>query len=233
MLSLTDVRETLPPNFRQNISQDMVDQINALSSDSEEARHIRDNFISFSQVMHEGKFKLNDYVKAVMFVSHKIMGKTNLDAYRATFPIRHQKMVDAGKPKKDINSIVTAYNKGLLVTRISESASVPVWLLNQDKFQKALNTQYDLMTDTSVSDKVRCEAANSLLTHLKKPEIANKSEVKIDIQVNDGMAALQDQLRQVAANQRQLIEDGGATANDIATMPMKKQLDDVEDAIEV
>lgn len=221
MLTLGQVQESLPAQHRNNITQDMVNQLNALSSDPEEARHIRDNFVSYSQVLQEGRFKLGDYVRAVMYVSHKIMGKSNLAAYMATFPDRYAAMVNANKPPKDIASIVTAYNKGILVTKIMERAIVPTWILNQDMFQSALNTQYELMTDVNVSDKVRCDAANSLLTHLKKPDV-HKSELKIDIGLNDGMAALEASLVDMSRRQLNLIEhDPSISANDIAKEKMK------------
>lgn len=199
----------------------MVDQLNALSKDPEEARYIRENFVTFAGVLQEGRYKVGDYVLAVMYVSHKIMGKTNLDSYRATFPDRYANMEKAGKPTKDIASIVTAYNKGMLVTKIMERAIVPTWILNQDAFQSAINTQYELMMDINVSDKVRSDAANSLLTHLKKPEI-HKTELKVDIAMNDGMAALEESLIRMSRKQLELIEhDPNVSANDIAALPMK------------
>jgi len=221
MLTLGAVQESLPAQHRHNITQDMVNQLNALSRDPEEARNIRDNFVTFSGVLQEGRYKVGDYVQAVMYVSHKIMGKTNIDSYKATFPDRYQAMKDAGRQPKDIASMVTAYNKGQLVTKIMERAMVPTWILNQDVFQEAINTQYELMMDTDVSPKVRSDAANSLLTHLKKPEI-HKSELKVDIAMNDGMAALEQQLVEMSRKQLNLIEhDPNTSANDIAALPMK------------
>lgn len=222
MLTLGSVQETLPAQHRQNITQNMVDQLNSLSRDPEEARYIRDNFVTFSQVLQEGRYKVGDYVRAVMYVSHKVMGKTNLDAYKATFPDRYGNMISANKPTKDIASIVTAYNKGMLVTKIMERAMVPTWILNQDVFQEAINTQYTLMMDVDVSPKVRSDAANSLLTHLKKPEVTGKTELKIEIGLNDGMAALERSLVEMSRRQLELIEhDPNVSANDIASMKMK------------
>ena len=221
MLTLTAVRETLPAQHRQNITQDMVDQLNALSNDPDEARYIRDNFVSFSGVLMEGRYKVGDYVRAVMYVSHKIMGKTNLESYKATFPDRHAAMVARGKAVKDIASIVTAYNKGSLVTKIQERAMVPTWILNQDVFQAAINTQYELMMDVLVSDKVRSDAANSILTHLKKPEV-HKADLKIEIGMNDGMKALERNLAELSRQQLKMIqEDPNVTAADIAGHSMK------------
>lgn len=219
MLTLKDVQESLPAGQKGHITQDMVNQLNALSRDPEEARYIRENFISFSQVLQEGRFKLGDYVRAVMYVSHKVMGKSNLEAYKSTFPDRYAQMVSDGRQPKDIASYVAAYNKGKLVNLVYERAMIPTWVLNQDIFQSAINTQYEIMNDVSVSDKVRVEAANSLLTHLKKPE-SNKAELKIDIGMNDGMKALEQRLTEMAHTQMKVIEGKGMSVEDVAALPM-------------
>jgi len=199
----------------------MVDQLNGLSTDPEEARYIRENFVSFSQVLMEGRYKVGDYVRAVMYVSHKVMGKSNMASYIATFPDRYQSMIDRKKEPKDISSIVTAYNKGALVTKVMERAIVPSWILNQGMFQTALQTQHDLMTNTAVSDKVRCEAANSLLSHLAKP-VVNKAELKIEIGLNDGMAALEASLVEMSERQlNSIAHDPNTSANDVAGTAMK------------
>jgi len=219
MLTLKEVQDSLPAGQKGHITQDMVNQLNALSKDPEEARYIRENFISFSQVLSEGRFKLGDYVRAVMYVSHKVMGKSNLEAYKATFPDRHQQMVANGRQPKDIASYVSAYNKGKLVNMVYERAMIPTWVLNQDMFQSALNTQYEIMNDVSVSDKVRVEAANSILTHLKKPE-SNKAELKVEIGLNDGMKALEQRLSEMAEMQMKTIEGKAMSVEDVAGMPL-------------
>lgn len=219
MLTLKEVQDSLPAGQKGHITQDMVNQLNALSKDPEEARYIRENFVTFSQVLSEGRFKLGDYVRAVMYVSHKVMGKSNLDAYKATFPDRYNQMVSDNRSGKDIASYVAAYNKGKLVNMVYERAMIPTWVLNQDMFQSALNTQYEIMNNVSVSDKVRVEAANSLLTHLKKPE-ANKAELKIDIGLNDGMKALEQRLSEMAEVQLKTIEGKAMSVEDVAALPL-------------
>lgn len=219
MLTLQEVQDSLPAGQKGHITQPMVDQLNALSKDPEEARYIRENFVSFSQVLSEGRFKLGDYVRAVMYVSHKVMGKSNLEAYKATFPERYQQMVADGRQPKDIASYVAAYNKGKLVNLVYERAMIPTWVLNQDMFQSALNVNYEIMNDVNESGKVRVEAANSILTHLKKPE-ANKAALKVEIGMNDGMKALETRLAEMAETQMQIIEGEGMTAQEVAALPL-------------
>ena len=219
MLTIEDVRDTVPTQSKNNVTQAMVDQLNALSKNPEEARIIQSNFITFKDVLTSGKYKLADYVRAVMYVSHKLMSKSNLEAYKATFPERYQKMVAEGRADKDIASYVSAYNKGQLVTKITETAAVPTWLLNQDIHQEAVNTQYYLMTSDDVSHKVRSDAANSLLTHLKRPDMQH-SELKIDINMNDGMKALEARIAEMAEIQSKAIESEGVTVEGVAAMPL-------------
>lgn len=219
MLTLPEVQDSLPAGQKGHITQEMVNQLNNLSKDPEEARYIRENFISFSQVLSEGRFKLGDYVRAVMYVSHKVMGKSNLDAYKSTFPERHKQMVADGRSGKDIASYVAAYNKGKLVNLVYERSMIPTWVLNQDVWQSAINTQYEIMNNVAVSDKVRVEAANSLLTHLKKPEV-NKAELKVDIGMNDGMKALEQRLGEMAEMQMKTIQSKGMSVEDVAALPL-------------
>ncbi len=219
MLTLQEVQDSLPAGQKTQINQQMVNQLNNLSKDPEEAKHIRENFITFTQILSEGRFKLGDYVRAVMYVSHKVMGKSNLDSYKATFPDRYTHMISEGRSSKDIASYVAAYNKGKLVNLVYERSMIPTWVLNQDVFQSAINTQYEIMQNPTVSDKVRVEAANSLLTHLKKPE-NNKAELKVEVAMNDGMKALEQRLGEMAEMQLNTIEGKAMSVEDVAALPL-------------
>ena len=96
---------------------------------------------------------------------------------------------------------------------------IRTWVLNQDMFQQALNVNCEIMNDVNESGKTRVEAANSILTHLKKPEV-NKAELKIDVNVNDGMKALEQRLNEMAEMQQATIEGSVMSATEIAALPM-------------
>lgn len=226
MLNISDVKKALPATLNTNVTQHMVDRLNNLSTDPEVAEIMRNNFISYTTVMREGKFKLDDYVHAVAYVSYKIMGRTNREAYSLTFPGRYQNLVSQGKSDKDISSYVSAYNKNKLVNLIFEQTMIPTHVLNQDIFQKAINTQAELMMNAK-SEKVRMDAANSLMTHLKKPE-SKQIELNMGIKESDGLKDLKNTLAQMAELQIKQIE-GGASTRDIAHQDIIIQ-DNVEDA---
>lgn len=212
MLTVQQVAEALPPNLKTAATQALVDQINNAVSDPIVAEQVRNNFISYSKVLADGKFKTDDYLNAVMYVSYKLMGHSNQDAYFKTFPQRHATLIAAGRTAKDISAYVAMYNKGKLVNLVYECSVIPSWVLNQDAYQKAINTQVELM-ETSQSDMVRTQAANSLLTHLSKPK--DVAQISIDMRETSGMNELKEMMTRMAKQQIDLIESG-VTAKEIA-----------------
>jgi hypothetical protein len=207
------VEKALPANLKVAATQALTDQINNIVSDPLIAEQVRSNFLSYSGVLRDGKFKTEDYLHAVTYVSFKLMGMSNQDAYIRTFPQRYQALVAKGTTTKDISAYVAAYARGKLVNMILEQSLVPSWVLNQDLYQKALNTQADLMLNAN-SEKVRSDAANSILTHLGKPKEAGPL-VNIDMRETSGMNELKTLLTQLAQGQRQAIQ-GGASPKEIA-----------------
>lgn len=209
MLTVAQVTEALPPQIKTVISQPMVDKLNNLSTDPEAAAHIRDNFISYTNIIKQGKFTLSQYVHAVAYVTYKMMGYNNREAYSRTFPAKYQKLVSRGATSKDISAYVSIYNKTKMVNLIFEQTIISPWVLNQDLLQKALYTQADLMVNAK-SEKVRSDAANSLLTHLKKPETKN-FELNIGVADTSGINELKQTMLDMAKMQQDAIKNGQTT----------------------
>lgn len=227
-LTVEQFKQCLPDKVKKSINQELIDQINTTLGDPELYESYRDNLLSYTKVMADGRFKVSSYVDAVRYVSHKLMGSTNIEAYTKTFPDKYARFVQQGVQAKDIASYVTAYNKSKLVNLIFEQTLIPSYVLNQDLYQKALNVQAELMI-ASKSDKVRCDAANSLLTHLKMPE-TQKIELEIGVKEDSSIQALRDSTMALARQQRMMLEAGAMNAQDIAHS--KLQIVDVE-AVEV
>ena len=213
-LTLDQFKQALPDKVKKSLNQELVDQINTTLGDPELYESYRDNLVSYTKVMSDGKFKISSYIDAVRYVSHKLMGCTNIDAYTKTFPDKYTRFMAQGVAAKDIASYVTAYNKSKLVNLIFEQTLIPSYVLNQDLYQKALNVQAELMT-TANSEKVRCDAANSLLTHLKMPE-TQKVELEIGVREDSSIAALRATTLELARQQRLMVESGAMDAQEVA-----------------
>jgi len=213
-LTVDQFRSALPDKVKKSINQELIDQINATLSDPDMYESYRDNLLSYTKVMADGRFKMTDYVNAVKYVSHKLMGCSNIEAYSKTFPDKIQRFTSQGVAAKDIASYVTAYNKSKLVNLIFEQTLIPSYVLNQDLYQKALNVQAELMVSAK-SEKVRCDAANSLLTQLKMPE-TQKVELDLNVKEDSSIAALRATTLELARQQRLMLESGAMNAQEVA-----------------
>ena len=188
----------LPKKLNHAISDSVINQINQITADPIIKESFKENILSYTNVMRDGKFKIQQYI----------------EAYTKTFPDRYQRFLTQSTSQKDIASYVSSYNKTKLVNLIFEQTLVPSHILNADLYQKALNAQAELMM-TSNSDKVRSDAANSLLTHLKMPE-TNKIELDISVKEDKSITELRNSTLELVKTQKQMIVNGTMNAKEIA-----------------
>jgi len=219
LLSKDEFLAALPPQIqKRGLSQEVITGVTQLLSDPDMAESYRDNLLGYTSVMNEGKFKLTSYVKAVQYVTQKLSGKTNQDAYQATFPDKWNDWLARNVSPKDISSYVSIYNGSQLVNKILEQSLIPNWVLNQDVRQKAINHLASLMVSAQ-SEKVQCDAANALLTHLKMPD---KLKVELDAgpQVGGVMDELRKQTTALAGMMQDAVKAGVMSAKDAAERPL-------------
>jgi len=212
-LTLSQFQDALPEQMKKNISKDVVDGINNLLSDPDMAAAYRDNLVGYTNVMKEGKFKLTSYVSAVKYVTQKLSGKNNQDAYMATFPDKWADWISRNVSAKDISSYVSVYNGSKLVNLILEQSLIPNWVLNQDVRQKAINHLATLMT-TAQSEKVQADAAIGLLSALKMPD-----KLKVELDVGVKQDSVMDQLQKasldLATRMQDMMKAGVWSAQDL------------------
>jgi hypothetical protein len=217
-LTVEQFKAALPDKVKKSVNQELIQKINKTLADPDMYETYRENLLGYANVMQDGRFKITNYIDAVKYVSHKLMGKTNTDAFSATFPDKMQRWAKQGVSGKDQASYITAYNKSKLVTLIMEQSLIPSWVLNQDLYQKALNVQAELMLSAN-SEKVRSDAANSLLTHLKMPE-TQKVELNVGIKKDSSIDALRQAMIDLASEQKKAIQAGAMNAQQIAHAPV-------------
>lgn len=228
MLTIDQFKQAIPDKLKKTINQDLIDQINVTMSDPDLYEAYRDNLICYSGILNDGRFKIQEYISAVKYVSHKLMECTNMEAYSRTFPDKIARFMAQGVASKDIASYVTAYNKSKLVNLIMEQTLIPSYVLNQDLYQRALNVQVDLMVNAK-SEKVRTDAANSVLTQLKMPE-KTKVELDINFKENDSITALRNATLALVKQQTLSMQQGNTTALDIAhsNVSIKEDITDID-----
>lgn len=213
-LTADQFKAVLPKQLRSTINQQLIDKINSAITDPLIRGEVRDNIIGYAHVMKDGKFKVQSYLDAVKYVSYKLLGNTNIDAYIKTFPDRYQSFVDKGTTPKDIASYVTSYNKNKLVNLIFEQTLIPCHVLNQDIHQQAINQLASLMMGAKL-EKVQCDAASKLVDALKPPE-AKKIELDIGLKQDKSIDELREATMKLVSRQREMIVGGVSNAKEIA-----------------
>ena len=204
----------LPSSVGSSVKSSLLKALNNLQIDPDTADIVKENFLSYTGVLSSGRYKAEDYLNAVHYVTYKLMGYSNIDSYVRVFPNRYNRLIAKGTSDKDIAAYVSAYNKNKLVNKILEQSLIPTWILNQDLYQKAINTQAEIMSNDKMSSMARVQAANSILTHLKKPDAVGPL-INIDARETTGMKELKGLLVKLAGEQKRLISNG-VTAKEIA-----------------
>lgn len=219
--------KVLPKDVRSRVSDEVIDGINKLLVEPELREMFRDNLLSYAGVMADGRYKLQGYIDACRYVSYKLLGSSTLEAYAKTFPDRYQRLLDENTDNSSIAAYAAGFNKTQLVNKIWEQTLIPTHVLNADIFQKAINTQAYLMNNAN-SEKVRTDAANSLLNHLKKPE-ASKIQLDISYKEDKTLEDLRASTQALVDIQRRMLEEKVVDAKYVAeSVIIPKDIEDAE-----
>lgn len=199
-------KSALPLQLRNAVTPEVMQAVNQTLSCPESMELFKENLLSYTSVLVEGRFKMTNYINAIKYVSFKLLGSTNISAYTKTFPDKVAGFKARGVTDKDISSYVSAYHKSKLVNLIMEQTLIPVHVLNAPLYQQAINTQASLMLYAK-SEKVRCDAADSLMKQLKPPE-TKKVELDIGLQADRTLDTLRATTLELVAQQKKLIRQG-------------------------
>ncbi|AZU99662.1 hypothetical protein SBP1_gp070 [Vibrio virus vB_VspP_SBP1] len=230
-LSVEMLQSIAPKSVQKLIDQQYVDDVNALINDPDTASFVRDTLISSSDVIKQGRYTFEQYINACKYATFKSMGETNISSFIKTFPDKYQDWLAQGKSDKEISRYVSAFANSKCVEEVIKKVSISFYVQNMDIRQKALNVQAEIMM-TATSEKVRSDAANSVLTHTKPPEEEN-AKLQVDINVNENsshVGELRETMRKMAELQQQIIAGGGMTAQQVAHTPIiEGEIEDVDD----
>ena len=215
MITEEQFKQILPKSFKGTVTQDVMDYINNSISDPILAEAFQENVLSYTKVIADGRFKIQDYLNAVKYVSLKLCKHSNVDAYLKTFPDKHQQFITNNTSSKDISSYVSMYNGNKLVSLIFAQTLNPHWILNQHMYQEALNTQVEIMKDEKINARDRAYAANSVLLHLKPPE-TNTLEITVGLKSDSAIETLRQSMLEFSAFQRSNIINGISTPIEVA-----------------
>ena len=206
------LKDAVPKHRRHLITQNFCDTIENMS-DPDFREAFKDNMFRFADVWDKhNRVGLKSFANAILFCTHRLLGDTQAKAYCKTFPDRYERLMNEGK-EMNVATMAAAYCRHPLICDIMERSLVPVYLLNADLHQEAINVQADLMR-TAKSENVRMKAAECLIMNLKPPEDINVN-VNVDHRSSQ-LEELREVTRKLAEEQKRAIQDGRVNAQQIA-----------------
>lgn len=212
--TMADLKEKFPTK-KNTITPELVRLLNDASSDPMfNGDEFMKTLVDYQSCMIECASSMREYINAVKFCAY--LESENNNAYEAYKKSRkHDPFVlerkDDVVDSPGYNAIVAAasrYRKNPLVRQILTQSDMPLYLMFQGSRFKAVAVLAREMEEAAYS-KDRINAADKLLSHVKPPENINV-EMKIGQtqEVIDVQAQLNEQLAQIAANQKALMSKG-------------------------
>jgi len=225
-LSVEQLQKVLPKHKAKLLNQSIVDRLNSVIDSTDIAHEFRDNFVSYTSVLKEGKYRIDEYMNAVQYCTYKLMGQTNIEAFVRTFPERYDRFLELEMVEKDIHSRVSVYAKGQLVNAIMEQSLIPIHVLNADVHQQAINHLAYLMLNAK-SEKVQSDSAAKLVDALKMPE-TQKIELDIGLKEDDAIKDLRESTMELVKQQKLMMGAGALNAKQIAESKLVNRVIDIE-----
>ena len=213
MLDLVELKDAMPKQHRSKITQSFVDEVNLMVADPDMGELYSKNLITYSSVLQEGRFKLNDYMNATLFVSYKMLGMSSMAAFQKVFPQRCKDMFTRNVPTKDMQAYASTYNKNKLVSLIYEQTLIPDHIMYASVRHRAIAKLATLMD--SQNEHISHKASESLLRELKAPVDA---KMTLDVKTQDTgvIADLASAISNLSNMQREKIIEGTIDAKGAA-----------------
>lgn len=210
-LTLETVKGLVPSSQRTLITEEFVDKLNSLSDDPMLCEQFKENFLTYISVLNTGKYKMEDYINAVKYVSLKLLGYNNTKAYAIVFPDRYEKL---RKNNQQVESFASMYNKNKLVIQIYEQTMVPTYVLNAPLHQEALNTLVDMIRSDDIRGMAKVKACEAILNYTKPPEVV-QGKIDINIDKSNTISELRDVTEKLAETFRSAISNNTATLRSV------------------
>lgn len=176
--TLNLLKEVVPNEVSRWVSKELLTDIDKTEENSFKANAIKENLTNFAGILSDSRYRKSEatvanYFKATQFCTYKLMGESSVTAFTKTFPKEYAKAIT---DRVSIEKLARVFESTPMCRSIMEYSMLPNWLLYAEVYADAINTQARLMR-TAESEKVRCDAANSLLTHLGRPKEFKPTEL--------------------------------------------------------
>ena len=205
-MTLDELKVLMPAKKQKFMNQELVDMINDAENRGDFDGEFEKKVISYSSVLTQGRYKTSDYIAAVEFCTYYLSGDEQAEAYVKTFPGKVKRRVLEGKSAYATGA-PSMYYGGQLVQAIMAQAQMNVRMRHYNKIDIMVETLFDLAISRLSTDRIRMEAADKVLTHLKEPDQSH-IEIEVGIRKDESGIALEKKLIEVAELQKQAFING-------------------------
>jgi hypothetical protein len=213
-MDIKEFKESLPNRLGRHITESMVKKIEDIEDNPIVADTYRENLLGHTNILNNSRYSIEDYVNAVKYITYKLVGNADIDAYKIVFPDRYNRLVAKGLDRSGIGPYVSAYNKSKLVVELLEQTMIPTHIVNAPLHQQSINELVNIGMNGR-SEIARVQALKAVVEATKAPE---ESKIKIDVGIDagDSIKDLREAAAMLAKQQRLAIENGGSKVLDIA-----------------
>lgn len=229
-ISKEEIQKRLPSR-KNTITDEIVDIINKSQTEPEfQGESLLQTATTYEKVMQQNRVGIKEYLNALRFCAYLISMDDNItEAYKKVFADRDFVLdrLDADVGSVGYNELTSAasrFRRSKLVVDILTVSQIPLELMFTGARYKAVMVLADIM-ETSRYDRDRINAADKLLTHTASKDI--KIDLDIGVKESSAVVSLQNQLAELAARQKLMLEAG---ATDLDKLGAMKVVDEVEDA---
>lgn len=216
MYSLEEVKNIMPKNKKNLITEEIVDMLNNEFNNQDTIDEFKENFITYSKILSsDSKFKIKDYIKAIKFITLRMLNHTIYDSWKITFPDRYNRLIELGKTEEEIRPYSSMYSKNDLVVQLLKQSVIPTYILNAPLHQEAINIAMNIARNDKVTPIARVQAAKTVLEYTKQPEV---QAIQLDVGIKDidEITELNKTTRQLAELQLRALESGNVSLKDVA-----------------
>lgn len=213
MLDAVTLKTAMPKQYKGSITQDLLDSFNSRLTDATREMSL-ENVVTFNNVLVDGKYSTKHYLDVITYVSHKLCGLSNTEAWKLTFPDRYKRCKEQNRTAKDLSSYVSNFHNRPLVSHILSQVMIPAHVSYAQYFHESIKKHVDLMRNAD-KERTQLDAAISLANILKAPE-DKKLVIDVGVATSSALEDLKVATAALALQQQQMIENKIMTAKDAA-----------------
>lgn len=206
-ISIEEFKAALPVKQRKAFTEEAFILMQEINNNPEfpDGEFIK-SILTYSSILLNGRYKTNDYIKAVEYCTYITAGSSIIDAYKKTFPDRALRRIEQGCAEITQTSAATIFHKNSLIQKILTQSTIPMRLFFMKDKYDAIGVLSNEMK-TAVFAKDRISAADKLLVHLADP-LESKIELDIGIKSNNIIEDYEKAMHMFVTEQRKMMEEG-------------------------